>query len=274
MHLPLHPRSAQLVTHLLDHLPQSLLLSGPDGVGLSSVADQLAGNNRLDDIFPLNAKGERDPQGTIAVDAIRELHNRTRSKHTDRQIVVIAHADRMNSSSQSAFLKLLEEPNESIYFILLSHAPERLKNTILSRVQHHTIQAITPEQTEAFIKENGITDEKKKAQLQFVANGLPELITDLIADEALFLERAEVINDARKFIQGSLYNKLCLAQAYHSDRDRAVLFVDTLISLTKKSMNARPQSTLIPLMEHLLQAREQLSANANIRLTLAVTALS
>lgn len=274
MSLPLHPQTIQLITHLSQHLPQSLLLSGPPGVGMKSIANQIADNELLAYIYPKNTKGEPDEQGTISVETIRELHTRTRGKHTGRQVVVIDLAERMNTSSQSAFLKLLEEPNSSIHFILLSHYPEQLKDTILSRVQQHTIPPITKEQTADFIKTLGISDPKKIAQLQFIAGGLPELLLRLSHDDELFSRRAAIVTDARTLLQGSGYEKLLIAQQYHTNRDDAILLIDAALMIARRTLSSKPQEALLLQMTSLLKAMERLRANGNIRLTLAAATLS
>lgn len=48
---------------------------------------------------------------------------------------VLVGADRLNSSSANAFLKMLEEPPERTVFLLMTDAPEKLLPTIVSRCQ-------------------------------------------------------------------------------------------------------------------------------------------
>lgn len=51
------------------------------------------------------------------------------------KVFIIEEAEKMLPSSSNALLKTLEEPNPDAYFLLLSHHPDLLLPTILSRLQ-------------------------------------------------------------------------------------------------------------------------------------------
>lgn len=274
MALVIHPRTEQSLSILGRALPQSVLISGPSGVGLLSIAKQIAGKDAIAIIQPQDSKEQIDSNhGTISVEMVRRLYDQTRTKHIGRAIVIIDNADRMNGSAQSAFLKLLEEPNESIYFILTSHQPQLLKTTIRSRVQETVIQQATAQQTDALIADLGITDTTKRAQLNFIASGLPAEIARLIGDEAYFAKRAAIIADARTLLQGSAYDRLLVAQKYHSTRDDALQLIDSTVNIARRSLSTKPQTELIHQLEQLEAAREAIAMNGNIRLQLAHFAL-
>lgn len=269
MNLTLHPATSIVVERLSTHLPQSLLLSGEDGVGLGAVARQLAGHNVMAIIEPTDAKEHIDhSRGTIGVEIIRRLYEQTRARHTKRQVVIIDYADRMSHGAQNAFLKLLEEPNEHIHFILTSHNPKQLLPTIRSRVQEATILPITGEQTADYIQRMGITDPRKQAQLQFIGGGLPAKLTRLTQDDDYFAEEARVMSDARTFIQGTTFEKLTLINAYASSRDKALLLLDSALMILRRSISGNPEPRLIHQMERLLSARELIEANHHIKLQL------
>lgn len=273
MNIVMHPQTARLVTLLQTKLPQSVLLSGPRGVGLNSVARAIAGDNVLAFVEPRNAKEEPDDNGTISVEAIRELYIQTRAKYSTSQVVIISNADRMNTSGQSAFLKLLEEPQSSIHFIMTTHHPERLKSTILSRVQQHTVRPITADQTRELIDTLGITDAKRKAQLQYIGEGLPSEITKLIGDDDYFQKQAATIGDARTLLQGTTYDKLMVANRYHQNRDGGIRLIEVTMRMARHSMSASPQQALIHQMNRLLEAHERLLGNGNVRLVIASSAM-
>lgn len=268
MQIILHPISQRQLEALRADLPQSLLLSGPTGVGLSTIAEFIAGKDLASSITPKDAKGETNSAGgTIGVEAIRELYSHTRTKQHGRRIIVIDDADRMSQAAQAAFLKLLEEPNSTTYFILTSHRPNALVATIRSRVQHIVIQRATHTQTEEFLSARQI-DEKKKLQLKFIAPGLPAELHRLLADETYFEAKAKVITDARIFLQSTPYQKLRIIYAYRANREEAVQLVDSAIAIVNHTLLAKPQHSLVKQLEQLLEAREQIEANHNISLTL------
>lgn len=71
----------------------------------------------------------------IVVDQIRSLEHmlQQRAAAGRYKIGVIAEADRMNDQATNAFLKTLEEPPPGSLLLLLTGAPSRLLDTVLSR---------------------------------------------------------------------------------------------------------------------------------------------
>lgn len=269
MNLTLHPLSDTLVQRLGEHLPQSLLLSGEEGVGLSSVAKTIASHNVTAILEPTDSKEAIDhARGTISIEVIRRLYEQTRGRQTKRQVIIIDDADRMSHGAQNAFLKLLEEPNDNVHFILTSHRPKQLLPTIRSRVQEATILPISAEQTVNFISNLKVTDAKKQAQLTFIASGLPAKLTRLVQDEEYFAREAKAMADARTFIQGTSFEKLGLINEYATSRERAVQLLDSALMIVRRSVSTHPEPRLIHQLERLLAAREAIDANHNTKLQL------
>jgi len=265
-----HPITQKRLDILVRDLPQSVLISGERGVGLYTIARMITGSDFVGELRPQDAKEHTDNEnGTIRVEMIRSLYDHTRAKHTTRQVVIIDDADRMSSGAQAAFLKLLEEPNSQISFILTSHSPQKLLPTIRSRVQHTNIQSVTGVQTAEFIASLGVSDPTRKAQLCFIADGLPAEIQRLIGDEEYFQSRAKIIGDARTFLQASRYDKMVIIQKYRSDRTEALRLIDSMMQILRRSISANPKQPLILQLEKLLETREKISANHNIALQLA-----
>ena len=81
------------------------------------------------------ASPTRKPSRVIGVDAVRLLSDSlaTKSGQAGRKLSLIVPADRLNSNSMNALLKLLEEPTADTYIILVSARPYRLAATIRSR---------------------------------------------------------------------------------------------------------------------------------------------
>ncbi len=270
----LHPATKRTIDSLVRALPQSLLLSGQAGVGLMTTATHIAGSSLAGRVSPEDAKGQPDSEnGTISIEAVRGLYEQTRAKYTRRQTIIIDNAERMSRGAQNAFLKLLEEPNEHIYFILTSHQPGQLLPTIRSRVQHVAILPVTPEQTASFITSLSVDDKTKQAQLQFIASGLPAELVRLVGDDEHFAARAAVVGDARDFLQGDTYQKLLVIQKYKASRTGALQLIDSAMHLLRRTLSAQPQPALVTKLDHLLSAKERIAANQNITLQLAVFVL-
>jgi DNA polymerase III delta prime subunit len=267
----IHPTPKRVFDSLKSDPPQSLLISGTRGVGLLSIAQWFADQKLAGLVRPQDAKEKTDNEnGTISVEMIRRLYEQARAKYVSRQVIIIDDADRMSRGAQNAFLKLLEEPGSQIYFVLTSHSPQDLLPTIRSRTQHVIVQPLDKAASSQFIDSLGDVAAVKKAQLQFIAEGLPAELTRLVNDETYFAARSEIMGDARDLLQADTYKKLLVVQKYRSDRTKAIRLIDSCLQILRRSISARPQPAVVVQLKRLLETRERISANHNIPLQLAL----
>jgi len=267
----INPASDLVLSLMLRDMPQALLLTGPTGVGLGTVAKYLAARIGTLSFVVLPEKDEKVDidKGVISVDSIRRLYSQTRSIQTGKIVILIDYAERMGHQAQNAFLKLLEEPSAGVHFILATHTPSKLLATITSRAQSVDIKPVLKKQTEELLDELSVTDAKKRLQLIYMATGLPAELTRLATDEVYFTARSAIIRDARDLLQANTYHKLLVANKYRDNRDGALTLLDYTASILKHSISDKPQETLINQLDALLFARQQIEANGNIRICLA-----
>jgi len=88
-----------------------------------------------DDGEEIKPASGKKPSKQISVDQIRELADFLgMSAHQGgRRVIVVHPAEAMNINAANALLKNLEEPPQGMLFILVSHKPQQLLPTILSR---------------------------------------------------------------------------------------------------------------------------------------------
>ena len=256
---------------VVEHLPQSLLLSGDNGVGLSTIGRYIAELRGVKPIIILPEKDEKIDldKGVISVDSMRHLYDETRTKTGTDRIIIIDYAERMTHQAQNAFLKLLEEPGDGIYFVLISHSVAKLLPTILSRIVNLVILPVTTEQSEKLLDSLDVTDKVKRSQLLFMADGKPAELTRLVSDETYFNKRSLSIRDARELLRGNLYQKLLIAQRYKDDRVATLSLIMDVTNILSRSITDRPQVDMISRIDVILNAYKQIEANGNIRLCLA-----
>lgn len=72
------------------------------------------------------------------------------------RVVVIHPAEALNTISANALLKILEEPPQGVIFILVSHQPQRLLATILSRCHQIDMPVPDTQQAEAWLVAQGV----------------------------------------------------------------------------------------------------------------------
>ena len=267
----INPASDLVLSLMLRDMPQALLLTGPSGIGLGTVARHLAGQIGTLNHIVLPEKDEKVDieKGVISVDSIRRLYTQTRSIQTGNTVILIDYAERMGQQAQNAFLKLLEEPTAGVHFILATHTPSRLLQTVTSRAQSVELKPILKQQTEELLDALNVTDTKKRQQLIYMANGLPAELTRLASDEAYFTAKSVVMRDARDLLQANTYHKLLVANKYRDSRDGALALLDYVANILKHSISDKPQESLIIQLDELLYARQQIEANGNIRICLA-----
>lgn len=139
------------------------ILAGPRGIGKAGFAVRAASalvdpENRYTsmiergshpDILIINRLAKEAPKEaeetapsaelkrSISVDQIRSLQSSLTKRPglSDKRAVIIDSADDLERSGANALLKSLEEPPVGTYFLLVSHASDRLLPTIRSRCQ-------------------------------------------------------------------------------------------------------------------------------------------
>jgi DNA polymerase III delta prime subunit len=266
-----NPASEKVINSIIDNLPQSLLLTGDDGVGLSTISRYIAQMRKIVPIVILPEKDEKIDieKGIISVGIIRRLHDDTRTKSSNERIIIIDYAERMTVQAQNSFLKLLEEPGLNIHFILVSHSISKLLPTILSRVEKIEVRPITYEQSEGLLDTLEVSDKIRRSQLLFIAKGRPAELIRLSRDESYFNQKTAIVRDAREYLKGNVYQKLLIAQKYKDDRSLALELLNNSANILQLSIAANLQSEMIELIDNVLKAYQRIEANGNIRLCLA-----
>lgn len=273
--IAINPVSEKIILSTLKKLPQSLLLTGKPGVGLENIGLHIA---NLLNIRPINILPEKDEKvdiekGVLGVEVMRRLYDSTKTKSSDKQIYILNHAEKMTLQAQNAFLKLLEEPNDNVFFILLSYSTSKLLPTILSRVEAIDIKPITKKQSLELLKKLKINDDKIYTQALFMADGLPDELTKLATDVEYFDVRVTMMSDAKKLLNANVYEKLKIAQKYKDDRAKALVLLLDASKILQATISANAQIDAIRKVDSVLRAYNRVEANGNIRLALAIMSI-
>jgi len=274
MNLVMNPITEKRVEAYVKNMPHALLLTGPHGIGASTIAAYIASQLSPTAITVLPEKDEVVDleKGTITVGLIRRLYEQTRTK-SDRQVIVIDYAERMATQAQNAFLKLLEEPTKGVSFILVSHEAQKLLPTIRSRVQSLELLPISLVQSQEFIDSLQVLDATKRSQLLYIAGGLPAELKRLADDEEYFGKCSQLVRDAKDLLQANTYQKLKLAHAYKDNRPDCLRMIEIAMKMVRSSISATSASINTRQLEQLLETYDNINANGNIRLQLARFAL-
>ena len=151
---------------LNNQLPSKILLSGQKGIGKSTLSYHLINyilskdeklsynqinhiinkDNRTFKLIQNNSNPNFDlidvpsEKKTIEISQIRNLINKmTKSSFNDKpRFILIDNIEYLNTNSANALLKILEEPNQNIFFILINNQ-KKILSTIKSRCLNFNI---------------------------------------------------------------------------------------------------------------------------------------
>mgnify|MGYP002626817546 CR=1 FL=1 len=130
----------QINTNTIKH---GYLFTGPAGCGKTTSARIFANMINKGEGTPI----ELDAASNNSVDDIRKLIDdaQTKSLDSEYKVFIVDEVHMVTPQGFNAFLKTLEEPPAKSIFILCTTNPEKVPNTILSRVQRYNFQKISTE---------------------------------------------------------------------------------------------------------------------------------
>ncbi len=198
-----------------NRVPNSLLFSGPDGIGMERMALTLAkalnclrmtedscdtceSCRAIDKDFHVNGEDGEPEKGRfpdvveitsetkdIRIEQIRFLKQMAYLKPMTgkRRVFIINEADKMNEAAENSLLKVLEEPPLFSHIILVTARSFLLNPTIRSRCQSLAFSSITNEEIETILVERGFQEDQARIISLLIEGNL---------DRALELEWSDV----------------------------------------------------------------------------------
>ncbi len=238
--------SQKLLGHgkLLEHLKEqadsgrlshALLFSGPEGIGKKKTALLLA-----EHIFERSSKEAAElcrkrvlpdfllieAEKTIKVEAIREAVQfaQERPLYSQKKVLLIDDAHKMNPQAQNKILKTLEEPPNFLSIILISSNVSGLLETVRSRVLTYTFETLSEEEVFSGLPENH-GEEDRRLAARFSGGSLRRAVQILEDEElqTLFHKPEEIfealyLNDRVALVR--------ISREYQTDRRQASLLLE------------------------------------------------
>src|SRR5687767_12456853 len=112
------------------------------------------------------------PKRVLRVEQMRQIEKEANFRPFEgkARVFLIDEADKLNDASANALLKVLEEPPQTSYLILVTARPAMLLPTILSRCQMIRFAPLAPAEIESHLLSNKLAD-SKTAKLRARAAG-------------------------------------------------------------------------------------------------------
>lgn len=224
----MHPLTEDRLALLQDRPPHALLISGPAGIGkttvarwyasmlLSVVPEKLTTHPYFFEINPTDGK-------TISIDAVRELEHVTSLKPTSSadvsRVILVNDAHLLTAEAQNALLKTLEEPPVGTVLLLTCAYEQALLPTIRSRLQRLEVTKPSKEALAAELPQSS-------QQLLALSGGLPGLAFALAADNQDH-PLVGAAQTARQLLQQSSFEKLAQVDALSKNKEmtRNVVYI-------------------------------------------------
>ena len=272
--LILHPRTRTQLEQFLTHPTHALMLTGPMGVGLGTIArtigHQLAGANV---IYVAPTLHNKQKTTIINADDIAELGSIVRNHRDNVLVIIIDGADCAVSGVFERMLKLIEEPVPKVYYIFTAHSLQNIPATIMSRSA--LIKALLPTEADCAVLYSEL-DSTVASQVKFMANRRPALIKRLTSDDNFFVSESSSMQIAKEFMQNAVSCRMEIIDAL-PDKESATSLCHDLAQLVislasagrlKNSQKATNQLLLLS------ETADRLTNNGNLRLQLTNLAIN
>jgi DNA polymerase-3 subunit delta' len=165
------------------------------------------------------------PEGdNLLVDDVRALREEASRSHHEAPVAVfiLDEADRMTDAAANAMLKVLEEPQPGVVFVLVARSIEALVSTIPSRARTLAFASLPPAAlARALGAELGIGVEQA-AWAAAAGHGRLSRARELLTDEAVRQRRAAVLELAGPLASGLASDAMAAAAAVLAQADQAM----------------------------------------------------
>ena len=272
--LILHPRTRTQLEQFLTHPTHALMLTGPMGVGLGTIArtigHQLAGANV---IYVAPTLHNKQKTTIINADDIAELGSIVRNHRDNVLVIIIDGADCAVSGVFERMLKLIEEPVPKVYYIFTAHSLQNIPATIMSRSA--LIKALLPTEADCAVLYSEL-DSTVASQVKFMANRRPALIKRLTSDDNFFVSESSSVQIAKEFMQNAVIRRMEIIDALPDKESATSLCHDLaqlVISLASAGRLKNSQKVASQLLL-LSETADRLTNNGNLRLQLTNLAIN
>ena len=252
-----HEKNIVFLKNLIkkEQIPHAILFSGPDGIGKKLCAEIFAKSilcnsdtekpcNSCQSCFSYDNKTHPDfkiittedgtDTTTIKIDQIRELKNCISLMPVFKKgrVCIIDNAQKMTIQASNSILKLLEEPPDNNYFILITPFADQLLETINSRCLKIDFQSINKNLLFEYLSKKNNYDEEKIKTTISLSDGKFKKTLELLEPDGLILRDFSVkflkeLSTEKLNLSSNIINEL--AELNQKNANSFLNYLDTLI---------------------------------------------
>jgi DNA polymerase III delta' subunit len=239
----LNPLAETNLTALIQKPKGSYLFAGPAGLGkftaaiwvvqqvnckskgcLSCATCQAITHRNYPDLVILEPTGPSI--GIEQVYGVTQALGLSRYYTDGKRVVIVDEAHLLTLEAQNALLKTLEEPPLGTVIILVSHMPERLLPTILSRTMRINFALTNRTLTKNYLTQAYGVEPAMAAEVLELTRGHIGLAIKLTQDENLRQSYVEVDQTAENLLKSRLFDRLCsVPKLLESDKGSELLIL-------------------------------------------------
>lgn len=227
-------------------------------------------------LLKLTAVEGKKGVGVEQVRSLASLLGMAAKRGGERRLVVVSDRFIFGAQAQNAFLKILEEPPEGVFFLILASGGDSFLPTIVSRSS--VVKLVGPSAVEAnefLVSEAGLnTADAKMIYLQ--SGGSVAEMLRLSSDELARKTSLEILGDAKKFLTQSGYERLVTINKYQNKsragakRDDVSEFLRSLLVVLELASagGAKEALRFADLAQNAERSLARLKLNANSKVEL------
>lgn len=279
-----------------NRLPHAILIEGENGLGKHTLAYYLSAfavcsgknapcgecrNCNLGTNHPdITLIAPEDGKKNISVAQVRELKSNAYIKPhmAKRRVFIIDYAHTLNEQSQNALLKVLEEPPESVLFILIVESRSALLETIISRCVVLTLNVPEKNESIEYLKnKTNFSEEEIANAVSNSKNNIGKALKLLLGEEdsKTSIAAKEYLSS---FLREDTFGMLGLTAPFEKSRILADAFFKDLKYYTADKLRKNPKSyvafSLTQFYSLLCELEKSLITNINLSLLFCTLASS
>lgn len=201
---------------------------------------------------------------TIPVDEIRYIIGLV-GQHTftgGSRVVIIEHADKMNTNAANALLKSLEEPLAGTVYLLLTDAPEQLLPTIVSRCRPLKLHPWEDEYVRRVLVKRGVSEDVANRSAAAGGGSIGRAL-EIAGDEKYWQRRDAVLKDF--FGLSARSEILQVSGAWKDRKSEADELLSTIEEMIRMMLLVRLGQQDAQLLEEYPDAWRKMATSAELR---------